>query len=104
MTKNLLFSADKGAGSNYDAVIKEQPELKKEVKENVLDELFVKWYLKTGTFCKMDYVTFMNQPYFAMKAITKEIDSRLDNHENSILNYEHLALLMALAKLFGGSS
>lgn len=64
------------------------------------DELFVKWYMKTGLFCKMDYVTFINQPYLAMKAITKEIDKRLES-QDSILNYEHLALLLALAKLFG---
>lgn len=68
--------------------------------EDPFDELFVKWYMKTGLFCKMDYITFINQPYLAMKAVTKEIDKRLES-DNAVLNYEHLALLMALAKLFG---
>lgn len=74
--------------------------VKESPSEDPFEDLFVKWYMKTGLFCKMDYVTFINQPYLAMKAITKELDKRLES-QDSILNYEHLALLLALAKLFG---
>lgn len=102
LSKNLLYSADKQSGRYYEEVVKERPELKQEAKEDPFDELFVNWYLKTGLFCKMDFVTFMNQPYWAMKEITKQIDKRLENPGEQVLNYEHLALLLALAKLFGG--
>lgn len=100
--KKLLYSADKQAGSFYDEVVKETPALKQESKEDPFDELFINWYLKTGLFCKMDFNTFMNQPYWAMKAVTKKIDERLDSSGDQVLNYEHLALLLALSKLFGG--
>lgn len=106
--KKTLFSASGGTGTYYERVITEEPHLKDvaspvsdENLSEVINKLYVKWYLKTGLFCKMDYVTFLNQPYLAMKEITKEIDRRIEDHEDEILNYEHLALMLALSKLFG---
>lgn len=99
MSVNLYNSATTVPPRDYGPVYKPMVE-KKDPNADPFDELFVKWYMKTGLFCKMDYVTFINQPYLAMKAVTKEIDKRLEG-QDSILNYEHLALLLALAKLFG---
>lgn len=109
--KELLFSASKKSGALYEKVIEKEPHL-----TNILDdipdidkvekdfqELTIKWYMKTGTYCKMSPREFYEEtPYWLLKGITEEIDERIKNHKKDILNYEHLALLLALAKAFGG--
>ena len=109
MAKEVLFSAQTQEGTYFQEVLKAEPEIKDYIRKRQqelaesFDDLFVKWYMKTGLFCKMTCNEFLDQPYWMMKAITKEIDRRLDDHKHEILNYEHLAVLLGLARAFGSN-
>lgn len=109
--KELLFSATKKSGKLYKKVVEQEPHLiniPDEVPdvakiEKDFQELTIKWYMKTGTYCKMSPKEFYEDtPYWLLKGITEEIDDRIKNYKKDILSYEHLALLLAMSKAFGG--
>ena len=109
--KELLFSASKKTGSLYKKVIEKEPQVADffenppsiEKVEEDFNELTIQWYMKTGTYCKMSPREFYEEtPYWLLKGITEEIDSKIKNYKKDVLNYEHLALLLALSKAFGG--
>lgn len=108
--KELLFSSSKKSGKLYKKVIEKEPYLEipnhipnLDELEDDFQELVIQWYMKTGTYTKTSPREFYEDtPYWLLKGITKEIDDRLKNHKKDILNYEHLALLLALSKAFGG--
>ncbi len=103
--KQTLFSATKGTGTQYDKVIEQEPHLKKIAEKSVsdsFDELIVKWYMKTGIYCKMDINQFLDSPYKYLKLVTKELDKKLENYSEEIIDYNHFGIMVALSKLFGG--
>lgn len=71
------------------------------------DRLWVDLYLKVGLFCKISPNEFLDTPKWFVDAISDEIDRRFrsnspGNKEVEPINYEHAALILALAALFAG--
>ena len=105
--KKVLFDASSRSGENFDKVLKKEPEIKtyleqkKELEDN-FNELVASWYMKTGVYCNMSPNEFLDTEYALLKAITKEIDYKIQNYDTEIINYYHLALLAAASKILGG--
>jgi hypothetical protein len=43
-------------------------------------------------------------PYPVTKALKLDLDKKMENMKETVLDYNHLGILLALARLFGGSN
>lgn len=123
-----LFSATTKSGEYYDSVIKASPEaiqtrrlrrpedvyipkLEKDSwdvhmaaaeAERTYDEYLYELYDKVGAFYRWSWNDFMDTELKVIQGLSKKIDSRMEDLDNNILNWDHLVFLLVLAKAFGG--
>jgi hypothetical protein len=65
------------------------------------DEQYIDLYMEVGTYLKISPMDFLNSPYVWIKGIRERLAEKLENRDESVLNYEHLALLLTMARMFG---